>query len=113
MPPLKELHYFDQLSRTQYQAIPGPRDARDLSFLESMKSLSAGPCIDLENYARLFDPKASLLSGDITPTYSTLSDEVIRRIVEYFPNLNVIFLARDPVERAWSHLSMEVRLPPD
>ena len=108
MPPIKELHYFDELSRVQRARPPRCRDERDLRFLESMKSLSAGPCIDLENYARLFDPKASLLSGDITPTYSTLSDEVIRRIVEYFPNLKVIFLARDPVERAWSHLSMEV-----
>jgi hypothetical protein len=108
MPPIKELHYFDELSRVQRAGPPRCRDERDLRFLESMKSLSAEPCIDLENYARLFEPKASLLSGDITPTYSTLSDEVIRRIVEHFPNLKVIFLARDPVERAWSHLSMEV-----
>src|SRR5437667_10877479 len=34
---------------------------------------------------------------------------MIQRVVEYFPKLKVIFLARDPVERAWSHLSMEVR----
>ena len=65
--------------------------------------------MDLEHYARLFEPKASLLSGDISPNYSTLSNEVIRRVVGYFPNLKVIFLARDPVERVWSHLSMEVR----
>ncbi|PYL69071.1 MAG: hypothetical protein DMF22_11875, partial [Verrucomicrobia bacterium] len=64
--------------------------------------------MDLENYARLFEPKASLLSGDISPSYSTLSNQVIRRVVEYFPALKVIFLARDPVERVWSHLSMEV-----
>ena len=38
-----------------------------------------------------------------------LQDKVIRQIVGYFPNLKVIFLARDPVERLWSHLSMEVR----
>jgi hypothetical protein len=39
-----------------------------------------------------------------------LNDEVIERIVSRFPNLKVIFLARDPVERAWSQLSMGVRL---
>jgi hypothetical protein len=109
MPPIKELHYFDELGRIQRARPPRCRDERDLRFLESIKSLSARPCIDLENYARLFEPKVSLLSGDITPSYSTLSDEVIRRIVEYFPKLKLIFLARDPVERAWSHLSMEVR----
>jgi len=109
MPPIKELHYFDELCRVQRAFQPRRRDERDVRFLDSMKSLSAGPSIDLENYARLFEPKASLLSGDITPSYSMLSDKIIRRIVEYFPNLKVIFLARDPVERAWSHLSMEVR----
>ena len=107
MPPIKELHYFDKLSRVQLSPLRC-RDERDLRFLESLKSLSAKPYMDLENYARLFEPKASLLSGDISPSYSTLSNEVIRRVVEYFPTLKVIFLARDPVERVWSHLSMEV-----
>jgi hypothetical protein len=108
MPPVKELHYFDQLSRVQRAFPPRRRDERDVRFLASMKNLSAIPYVDLENYARLFEPKASLLSGDISPGYSTLSDKVIKRIIGYFPNLKVIFLARDPVERAWSHLSMEV-----
>jgi sulfotransferase family protein len=109
MPPLKELHYFDQLSRVQRSSSPRCRDERDLRFLESINSLSAKPCIDFENYARLFEPKGPLLSGDISPNYSTLSNKVIRRIVRYFPKLKVIVLARDPVERVWSHLSMEVR----
>src|SRR5213082_2952678 len=108
MPPFKELHYFDQLAGVQRASSPRCRDERDLRFLESIKSLSAKPYMDLEHYARLFEPKASLLSGDISPSYSTLSNQVIRRVVEYFPTLKVIFLARDPVERVWSHLSMEV-----
>ena len=109
MPPFKELHYFDQLASVQRASSPRCRDERDLRFLESMKSLSAKPYMDLEHYARLFEPKGSLLSGDISPNYSTLSNEVIRQVVGYFPTLKVIFLARDPVERVWSHLSMEVR----
>src|SRR6266513_5500228 len=109
MPPVKELHYLAQLSMVQRAAHPRCRDERDLRFLNRLKSLSAEPTIDLENYGRLFESKASLLSGDISPNYSTLSNEVIRRVVGYFPNLKVIFLARDPVERVWSHLSMEVR----
>ena len=109
MPPIKELHYLDQLSRVQRTSSPRCRDERDLRFLENIRSLSAEQHMDLERYAQLFEPKASLLSGDISPNYSTLSDGVIRRVVGYFPNLKVIFLARDPVERVWSHLSMEVR----
>ncbi len=109
MPPFKELHYFDQLSNVERASSPRCRDESDLRFLESIKSLSAKPYMDLEHYARLFEPKGSLLCGDISPNYSTLSNEVIRQVVGYFPTLKVIFLARDPVERVWSHLSMEVR----
>ncbi|TMP95486.1 MAG: sulfotransferase domain-containing protein [Verrucomicrobia bacterium] len=85
MPPRKELHYFDELSRTKRAFPPRRRDARDLWFLERIASLSARSYIDLDNYARLFEPKASLLSGDITPAYSMLNDEIIQRIVDHFP----------------------------
>src|SRR6266480_6385372 len=95
MPPVKELHYFDQLSRVQRAGRLRRRDQRDFRFLERLNSLSAEPGIDLEKYGRLFEPKASLLSGDISPNYSTLSDEVIRQVIGYFPSLRVIFLARD------------------
>ena len=55
--------------------------------------------------------KGSLLSGDISPAYSTLERrDHSKESSAHFPNLKVIFLARDPVERAWSQLSMGVRL---
>jgi hypothetical protein len=110
MPPVKELHYLTSLHKTRQLHPPRCRDQRDASFLDSMKNLSALSYIDLENYGRLFEHKGSLVSGDISPAYSTVSDEIIQRVVNSFPNLKVIFLARDPVERAWSQLSMGVRL---
>src|SRR5947208_13423710 len=110
MPPVKELHYLNSLTRTKRFHPPRCRDERDVSFLESMKMLSVLSYIDLEKYGRLFEHKGSLVSGDISPAYSTVSDEIIQRVVNSFPNLKVIFLARDPVERAWSQLSMGIRL---
>jgi hypothetical protein len=109
MPPIKELHYFDKLSRVKERPAHRQRDARDARFLERLQKLSEHSYIDLEQYAQLFAPKGSRLSGDISPTYSMLNDEVIERIVHYLPDAKVIFLARDPVERAWSQLSMGVR----
>jgi hypothetical protein len=110
MPPVKELHYFDQLSRTK--EIHGPRcgDKRDASFIDNMQNLRGRFYLDLESYGRLFQHKGGCLSGDISPAYSTLNDEIIERVIDQFPNLKVVFLARDPVERAWSQLSMGVRL---
>ena len=110
MPPVKELHYFDALCKVKRGGPLRCKDERDRCFLEKMTALNTRSYIDLDAYSRLFEPKGSLLSGDITPAYSMLSDEVIERIVDRFPNLKVIFLARDPVERAWSQLSMGVRL---
>ena len=110
MPPVKELHYFDALAKVKRGHLPRCKDARDQCFLEKITALSTRSYIDLDAYSRLFESKGALLSGDITPAYSTLGDELIERIVVRFPNLKVIFLARDPVERAWSQLSMGVRL---
>ena len=110
MPPVKELHYLDKLNRTRRFDPPRSKDECDSCFLESMKNLSAQSSYDLQNYGELFRHKGALLSGDISPAYSTLNDEVIERVVNYFPNTKVIFIARDPVERAWSQLSMGVRL---
>jgi hypothetical protein len=127
MPPLKELHYFDRLWRSQRKAAASrflfmgqgagrfdaarksARDERDLEFLNAMESLSERSEIDLQKYGALFAAKEGLLTGDITPGYSTLQDEIIEQIVTCFPRMKVIFLARDPVERAWSNLSMWVR----
>jgi Sulfotransferase family len=110
MPPVKELHYLDNLHRTKRHQTPRANDNRDACFVESIKDLSMQSHIDLDRYGRLFCHKGSLLSGDISPAYSTLSDEIIERVVSHFPNIKVVFLARDPVERAWSQLSMGVRL---
>ena len=110
MPPLKELHYLDQLNRTKRFHAPRCRDQCDGFFLEGMKDLSGRSYLDLESHGRLFQHKAARVSGDISPAYSTLNDEIIERVVNHFPKMKVIFLARDPVERAWSQLSMGVRL---
>lgn len=99
MPPVKELHYLNSLNRTRRFHPPRCKDRRDASFLDGMKNLSSLSYIDLENYGRLFEHKGSLVSSDISPAYSTVSDEIIQRVVSTFPNLKVIFLARDPAER--------------
>src|SRR5262249_16140705 len=110
MPPLNELRYLNNLNRTKRHRPPRSKDERDAWFLESIKNLSMRSHIDLDSYSQLFCHKGPLLSGDITPAYSTLTDEIIGRVIDHFPDLKVVFLARDPVERAWSQLSMGVRL---
>ena len=42
------------------------------------------------------------IRGEITPAYAVLEPEVIRRVAEWMPDVRLIFMMRDPIERAWS-----------
>lgn len=84
-------------------------DERDLAFLEEA-SAHAGQPMDLGRYASLFRFKGELLSGDISPSYITLRDDVITRVGEELPETKVILLVRDPISRTASQLSMAYRL---
>jgi len=61
-------------------------------------------------YSRQF-PKSDipLLYGEITPCYMTLPEEDVREIHTLFPEMRIVFIARDFVDRAWSALTMELR----
>jgi len=103
MPPLKELHYFDRLWRSERRADRSQevrkdaRDERDLRFLDAMEPLYAHSEIDLDGYAQLFAPKGTLLSCYITPGYSLFTDVINDRIVLPFPYLFGFSLGREPV----------------
>ena len=43
-----------------------------------------------------------LIAGEITPAYATLDEKVLRRIQRMNDKIKLIFVMRDPVERAWS-----------
>ena len=69
-----------------------------------------------EWYIRQFDfhsQKASSASaphyGEITPCYVVLPEATIAELYKCFPNLKIIFVARDLVDRAWSAMIMELR----
>ncbi len=109
MPPRKELHYLNERGHAPAKTTLRNHDARDLLFLDKLRRLGTQSWLDLTNYGQLFVAKGSLLSGDITPAYCTLPEEIIEMVMRSFPQLKVIFLARDPVERAWSQLSLSVQ----
>jgi hypothetical protein len=128
MPPLKELHYFDKrlkvkrldnlLHRMQSEPVglnlvrarqgKRPYGERDLEFLVRAQAIRGAP-IDIEKYADLFQSKSNLMTGDITPGYSRLTEQVIHEISQRFPAIKIILLLRDPIDRSWSQLNMHIR----
>jgi hypothetical protein len=74
----KELHYFDTLWR--------------------QKSIA--------DYAAFFAEAGARMKGEVTPAYALLPTRRIRAIRRLIPDLRLVLLLRDPVERAWSHACM-------
>jgi len=107
LPPVKELHYFDRLDTTRTILDPKERRRVGLKQLLSLDPWLVSYWLRARSdewYARLFrDAKAKgLVAGEITPAYATLDETVLRRIKGLNDNIKLIFVMRDPVERAWS-----------
>ena len=108
LPPIKELHYFDQPSgKERYYShlrmrlisalwIKHPLSRFDLTYFLGHR--------DDAWYCKLFEParRRGLLTGEITPAYSILDEQSFRRLRALNPEVKLIFIMRDPVMRAWS-----------
>jgi sulfotransferase family protein len=107
LPPVKELHYFDRLEIKRTILDPKERRRVGLKQLLSLDPWLVSYWLRARSdewYARLFrGAKAKgLVVGEITPAYATLDESVLRRIKRLNDNIKLIFVMRDPVERAWS-----------
>ena len=60
----------------------------------------------LAAYAQEFRTAGNRIAGEITPGYAILPDDRIEFIARVMPDLRIIYLMRDPVERAWSQVVM-------
>lgn len=58
------------------------------------------------NYWDLFKGH-NKMNGEITPAYSVLSYERIKYIHSILPNVKIILILRNPIERAWSMIMMK------
>jgi hypothetical protein len=83
LPPAGELHYFDR------------------HYVQTLRS-----------YSQTFRPGFGKVFGEITPAYAILPVDRIRFIRSVMPSVKLIFLMRNPVDRAWSQaLMMLVSIP--
>ncbi len=62
----------------------------------------------LASYAANFAGAGDRLKGEITPSYGGLTNHRIAFIRKIMPELKLIFLMRDPVDRAWSQAVMNL-----
>jgi hypothetical protein len=134
LPPLKEIHYFDRSSHyaspnhlaeknpVQRMKTSGYTGRSAKKIIESLLSKNfKDACWWMrysfctysdEWYESLFN-NGTGLSGDITPSYSILKDSDVSKMYTLAPDAKIIFLLRNPIERAWSSYRHLKKLKPD
>ena len=128
MPPRKELHYFDRSLRYPSPSFLATdklsdrltnKEPNNMLFRNKLLT-ELGMIIDRKQgniewyskyflgtyndewYKSLFEEGKEKVSGEITPAYSILNKEDIAHIKTLFPELKIILILRNPIERAWS-----------
>jgi hypothetical protein len=134
LPHLKELHYFDRkfpLAVKQLRTGSTPRQQAFAKHLTTrMKRLNFRNLIERfavrrrsdiiwefrylfgswndDWYESLFSNAEGRIAGEITPAYSCLPIDGIAHVKTLMPDVKLILLLRDPIERAWSHARMDL-----
>ncbi len=127
LPPIKETQYFNHLylpqSRnwtTRQRQERGAQQLRryiektsqeewDYRLISVMADIAASPVSD-HWYGRIFSlAAAGQRCGEVNPDYAALPDEAIRHVLKLSPDVRVILSLRDPIERSWSHMRMNLK----
>lgn len=124
MPPIKEFHYFD--NHSNYRPVDNLVDPILINRLKkinwSYKALRSlvGSILrnDIEktNWLRRYYfsnynnewyisqfKTLKGITGEITPAYSVLHEDHVKNMYDLLPDLKLVFILRNPIDRVWSH----------
>ena len=128
MPPIKEIHYFDEKEKynslTVFKQLSYFYRRQQKRWREVIKNQGGKQNLNLLDinferflwktnyllnirndqwYESLFQMGTGKKIGEITPEYSILNEESVCHIHQLMPNAKIIFMIRNPTQRAWSH----------
>jgi hypothetical protein len=134
MPPVKELHYFDRspsyssdnfLASDHFIARCFGAQSHNREFRLKCRRLfrrwlrqrswetfrwslrfSFGR-VDDEWYRSLFENAPVAIRGEITPSYTMLNEDDVARVQQFEPELKILLLLRNPIDRAWSQIRFD------
>jgi hypothetical protein len=133
MPEIKGFHYFDRCSRYPspdtlketwlWHRIKDPSYRRITAFRLNNALKNGDPAsffwwanYHLRNYndnwyLSLFK-HARGITGDITPSYAILEDHDVASLERLLPDIKILMMIRNPIDRAWSHYRFSQRKKP-
>ena len=123
LPPEKEIHYFDLPHPLPFAALllAPVRAARHWTMARLKRDYAKVKAGEQSMgwylryyfaprtrrwYRSLFKPGTGQIAGETTPRYAVLPDRTVRQIKRLMPDLKVIYLLRDPIDRMWSDVAM-------
>jgi hypothetical protein len=124
--PVKEIHYFDHVAGITEHLNQKKRRSRYRKYHQRMwtqwsqfgahrgqwawyRDYMSSP-IDDAWYVRLFRHRGKKrFAGEVTPEYAILGRTGLEHIRRLAPEARVIFIMRNPVERAWSQVLHQCR----
>ena len=134
MPPEKQFHYFDR--STAYKSPNKLNKSKLISRIFNLKwfiysngrialTLFDGRFRDALWYFKFFYgtyndawylsmfKNYKGITGEVTPDYSVLTTEDIAHMYKVAPDAKIIFILRNPIDRAWSHYRYDTRKIPN
>ncbi len=126
---LKELHYFNALDRGgskwhRKQMVKRLDEVQGKLSLQDGNQEQVQLAADLEAWLDVFDGETPVdrayldyvgldrekakIVGDFTPAYALLSKRMLAHMASFAKKVRVIFLMREPVDRLWSNIRMNV-----
>lgn len=124
LPPIKELHYFDHLyceanrSWTTWHIQQAAKsliqdhfeqcEVANFAYIRYLAAMACKPLFTEQWYRQAFNRPAAKnkMAGDITPEYCAIGDEGIAYVKRLLGNIKIIWIIRDPIERALSQIRM-------
>jgi hypothetical protein len=124
MSPIKEMHFFDikyrpDICGTMENRFTRRLDERAVKPNFHKKERSSEAILNLKarievgnngeaykNFFRERVPDAVNFYSEITPSYALIGETGFREVRSLFPNIRIIFIMRDPVERFYSQVRM-------
>jgi hypothetical protein len=102
----KEIFFFSSLKTPDSPRFRSKELAYYLQFFrEPLWRVALRHVISLSRHHELYRPK---IRGEATASYAALDRDVIADISVLKPEIKVILMIRDPVERAWSHAKKDL-----
>ena len=125
---IKELHYFDALENGRLDRQIAHHRSQQLGLKSRLMNRGVSPNSDQQKRLKdraewlevlergddeaayvdylMRDAQEGQVVGDMTPAYALLPTERLARMARIAPDVRMLFLMRDPIDRLWSHIRM-------